>query len=101
MTINMNSSFPDGDTLNKEQNTTHQMRREARIRDILIDCLGCNEEDITPEKHLVDDLYADSVALIDMVIMISEKFKIEMTEKDFMHINTVKDLYRWTENHFQ
>ncbi|WP_235667835.1 hypothetical protein [Candidatus Williamhamiltonella defendens] len=50
------------------------------------------------KKHLVDDLYADSVALIDMVIMISEKisekFKIQMIKKDFMHINTAKDLYR-------
>lgn len=80
---------------------TYQMRREAKIRAILIDCLGCTEQDITPEKHLVNDLYADSVALIDMVLMISEKFKIEMTEKDFIEINTVKDLYRWTEKHFQ
>ncbi|MEA9444884.1 phosphopantetheine-binding protein [Candidatus Fukatsuia symbiotica] len=71
---------------------------EAVIRQILVACLGCDEQDISGEKHLVDELYADSIALIDMVIMISEQLKLDMNEEDIIDINTVNDLYLWVEN---
>ncbi|EGY29939.1 Acyl carrier protein [Candidatus Regiella insecticola 5.15] len=67
-------------------------------RQILVTCLGCSEQDLSDEKHLINDLYADSLALIDMVIMISEQLKIDMDEKDIININTVNDLYCWVEN---
>ncbi|WP_339058097.1 phosphopantetheine-binding protein [Candidatus Regiella endosymbiont of Tuberolachnus salignus] len=65
---------------------------------ILATCFGCSEQDLSGEKHLINDLYADSLTLIDIVIMISEQLKIDMNEKDIININTVDDLYRWVEN---
>jgi len=65
-----------------------------RIDDLLIACLGCEAQDIAPDKALVADLLADSMALMDIAMALEAQFGIEMDEKKMEKMNTVGDLYR-------
>lgn len=60
---------------------------------LLADCLGCDITDITPEKHLVADLLADSVALLDIALAVENRFGVAFDEKMMEKMNRVSDLY--------
>ncbi|WP_130833502.1 acyl carrier protein [[Erwinia] mediterraneensis] len=66
---------------------------QYEINQLLVDCLGCDIADITPEKHLVADLLADSVALLDIAMAVENKFNFIFDEKMMEKMNTVADLY--------
>jgi len=55
--------------------------------------LLCDVETISPDKYLVKDLLADSVAFIDLITNLCDYFSINISEKDLSTINRVDDLY--------
>ena len=66
-----------------------------KMKDILVEQLECNPEDITMESLLVDDLGADSLDAIDM----EDTFKVEVPDEIIEKIETVGDIVNYIEDH--
>jgi len=64
---------------------------EQRVKEIIADQLGEPVENITPEKDFVNDLGADSLDVVELVMALEEEFGIEIPEEDAEKIKTVGD----------
>jgi acyl carrier protein len=67
------------------------MSVESKVRKIVIDQLGVSEEEITPEASFVDDLGADSLDTVEMVMAFEEEFGVEIPDEDAEKIKLVQD----------
>lgn len=70
-----------------------------KMKDILVEQLECNPEDITMESLLVDDLGADSLDAIDIVMSVEDTFKVEVPDEIIEKIETVSDIVNYIEDH--
>ena len=70
-----------------------------KTKDILVEQLECNPEDITMESLLVDDLGADSLDAIDIVMSVEDTFKVEVPDEIIEKIETVGDIVNYIEDH--
>ena len=70
-----------------------------KMKDILVEQLECNPEDITMESLLVDDLGADSLDAIDIVMSVEDTFKVEVPDEIIERIETVGDIVNYIEDH--
>lgn len=64
---------------------------ENKVKKIIIDQLDVTEEEVTPAASFVDDLGADSLDTVEMVMAFEEEFSIEIPDEDAEKIKTVKD----------
>jgi acyl carrier protein len=64
---------------------------EARLRKIIAEQLGVSEEEVVPEASFIDDLNADSLEMVDLIISLEEEFGIQVSDEDAEKIKTVKD----------
>ncbi len=64
---------------------------EKEIIKIISDVSGFDEEEITPETNLTNDLEVDSIKAIEITVAIEKKFKISVRDEDIPNITTVKD----------
>ena len=62
-----------------------------RVNKIIVDQLGVEEETVTPEASFVDDLGADSLDTVELVMALEEEFGIEIPDEDAEGIQTVTD----------
>ena len=67
------------------------MENFEKIKEILVDVLGANKDDIKQESKFVDDLGADSLDLVELIMSLEDKFQIEISDADAEKIITVKD----------
>lgn len=70
-----------------------------KMKDILVEQLECNPEDITMESLLVDDLGADSLDAIDIVMSVEDTFRVEVPDEIIEKIETVGDIVNYIEDH--
>ena len=70
-----------------------------KMKDILVEQLECAPEDITMESLLVDDLGADSLDAIDIVMSVEDTFKVEVPDEIIEKIETVGDIVNYIEDH--
>jgi acyl carrier protein len=64
---------------------------EERLRKIIAEQLGVGEEEVVPEASFIDDLNADSLEMVDLIISLEEEFGIQVSDEDAERIKTVKD----------
>ncbi|HLA51273.1 MAG TPA: acyl carrier protein [Thermodesulfobacteriota bacterium] len=64
---------------------------ENKVKKIIVDQLGVGEEEVKSEASFVDDLGADSLDTVEMVMAFEEEFNIEIPDEDAEKIKTVKD----------
>ena len=64
---------------------------EERLRKIIAEQLGVSEEEVVPEASFIDDLNADSLEMVDLIISLEEEFGIQVSDEDAERIRTVKD----------
>ena len=69
-----------------------------KLKEIIVDVLGCNEEDITADTTFVDDLGADSLDLFQIIMGIEDAFDIEIKNEDAEKITTVGDAVEQIKN---
>ena len=69
------------------------------VRDIIVETLGCEEEQVTPEASLADDLGADSLAAVELVMALEEASGITIADADVEGLKTVGDIVRYLEAH--
>jgi acyl carrier protein len=72
-----------------------QMR--SKIIDIIANQLGVEKDIITPEANVVDDLGADSLDVVELVMALEEAFDLEIPDEDAENIRTVKDIFEYLE----
>lgn len=70
-----------------------------KMKDILVEQLECDPEDITMESLLVNDLGADSLDAIDIVMSVEDTFKVEVPDEIIEKIETVGDIVNYIEDH--
>lgn len=75
------------------------MENFEKLKEILIDVLGAKEEDIKAESKFVDDLGADSLDLVELIMAFEDKFGIEISDEDAEKIVTVKDTLDYIDAH--
>ena len=68
-----------------------------RIRQILMDQLDLEEEKITMESDIVDDLEADSLDVVDLVMTIEDEYGLEVPDDQIENFRTVGDVVRYIE----
>ncbi len=64
---------------------------ENKVKKIIMEQLDVNESEVTPEASFVDDLGADSLDTVEMVMAFEEEFNIEIPDEDAEKIRTVQD----------
>jgi len=64
---------------------------ESKVKKIIMEQLDVNESEVTSEASFVDDLGADSLDTVEMVMAFEEEFNIEIPDEDAEKIRTVKD----------
>ena len=62
-----------------------------KVKDVIIDKLGVEEESIKTESHFVNDLGADSLDTVELVMALEEEFDLEIADEDAEKISTVND----------
>lgn len=71
---------------------------EVRITKIVVDLLGVDEEQVTSEAHFRDDLEADSLDLVELIMAFEEEFGGEISDEDAQKINTVGEAVQYIRN---
>ncbi len=72
---------------------------EERVKKIVVEQLGVSDEQVTPEASFVDDLGADSLDTVELVMALEEEFNIEIPDEDAEKITTVKQAIEFIEEH--
>lgn len=67
------------------------MSIENKIKKIIVDQLGVNDDEVIPKASFVNDLGADSLDTVEMVMAFEEEFNIEIPDEDAEKIKTVQD----------
>ena len=70
-----------------------------KVRKIICDQFDLEEDDVTTETLLEDDLEADSLDLVDLVMSFEDEFQIEVPDEDVENIKTVGDIVKYIEEH--
>ncbi|WCL48712.1 acyl carrier protein [Leptospira sp. GIMC2001] len=66
-----------------------------KIKSIIVEQLGVDESEVTPEAHFIDDLGADSLDTVELVMALEEEFGIEISDEDAEKIQTVGDVTKF------
>ncbi len=72
---------------------------EERVKKIIAEQLGVEGEEVTPEAKFVEDLGADSLDIVELVMALEEEFGIEIPDEDAEKIGTVKDAFEYIKSH--
>lgn len=71
----------------------------AEVKRIITEQLDVDEADIKPESSFIDDLGADSLGLVELVLAFEETFEIEIPDEDTDKIRTVNDAVEYIKSH--
>ena len=71
------------------------MAVDERVKKIIAEQLGLEEEDVTPEASFVEDLGADSLAIVELIMALEEEYDIEVSDEDAEKMQTVGDVIRY------
>ncbi len=70
-----------------------------RLKKIVVEQLGVDEADVKPEASFVDDLNADSLDLVELIMSLEEEFGMEISDEEAERIKTVGDAQEYIEEH--
>ena len=65
---------------------------ESQVIDIIVEQLGVDREKVTPEAKFIDDLGADSLDTVELVMTFEEKFSVEVPDEDAEKLKSVADV---------
>jgi acyl carrier protein len=75
------------------------MNIEEKVKGIIVEQLGVDEEEVTPTASFVEDLGADSLDQVELVMAFEEEFKLEISDEDAEKIKTVQDAVKYISEH--
>ena len=68
-----------------------------KVRDILCEQLDLEQDEVTMTSNIVENLGADSLDMVDLVMSIEDEFELEVSDEDIEGIKTVGDIVRYIE----
>ena len=75
------------------------MNVEEKVKNIIVEQLGVSPDAIVPEASFIDDLGADSLDLVELVMVLEEEFGQEIPDEDAEKIQTVQDAINYINEH--
>jgi len=72
---------------------------EDQVADIIVEQLGISREEIVPEASFIDDLGADSLDIVELVMAMEEKFDLEIPDDDAEKIQSIGDAFTYVKEH--
>ncbi len=72
---------------------------ETRVKEIVCEQLGVSDEEVTPQASFIDDLGADSLDIVELVMALEEEYEMEISDEDAEKIKTVQDVVTYVEGH--
>ena len=72
---------------------------EAKVRSIVAEQLGVGEDEIKPESSFIEDLGADSLDIVELVMAMEEEFEVEIPDEEAENIKTVGDAINYINTH--
>lgn len=70
-----------------------------KVRDILCEQLDLDESRVTMKSDIANDLGADSLDVVDLIMSLEDEFEVEMPDEDVTNIKTVGDIVNYIESH--
>ena len=74
------------------------MSVEEKVREIIVDQLGVDEQQVTADAAFIDDLGADSLDTVELVMALEEEFDVEISDEDAEKISKVQDAIDYINN---
>lgn len=68
-----------------------------KLKELVVDQLGVEEDEVTMEATMQDDLGADSLDLVELVMSVEEEFGVKVADEDLENIKTVGDIVNYIE----
>lgn len=78
--------------------TVNTSEIESRVKKIVVEQLGVKEDEVTADASFVDDLGADSLDTVELVMALEEEFETEIPDDDAEKIVTIKDAVNYVVN---
>ena len=72
-----------------------------RLKKLIVEQLGVDDEEVTPQASFVEDLNADSLDLVELIMSLEEEFGMEISDEDAEKIQKVSDAVEFIEEHQQ
>jgi acyl carrier protein len=72
-----------------------------RLTKIIVDQLGVDESEVVPGASFIDDLNADSLDLVELIMSLEEEFKLQISDEDAEKITTVQEAEEYIEEHLR
>jgi len=72
---------------------------EVRVREIICEQLGVSDGEISPEASFIEDLGADSLDIVELVMALEEEYEMEISDEDAENIKMVQDIIEYIESH--
>ncbi|MDQ2715500.1 MAG: acyl carrier protein [Chloroflexota bacterium] len=72
-----------------------------RLKKIIVDQLGVDESEVVPSASFVEDLNADSLDLVELIMSLEEEFKLQISDEDAEKITTVQEAEDYIEEHLR
>jgi acyl carrier protein len=70
-----------------------------KVKKMIVDQLGVSESEVIPEAKFVDDLGADSLDIVELIMALEDEYGIEIPDEDAEKIETVGDAIKYIEEH--
>jgi len=74
---------------------------QERLKKIIVDQLGVDESEVVPNASFVEDLNADSLDLVELIMSLEEEFKVQISDEDAEKITTVQEADDYIEEHLR
>jgi len=75
------------------------MSVEAKVKSIIAEQLGVGEDEIKPTSSFIEDLGADSLDIVELVMAMEEEFEVEIPDEEAENIKTVADAVNYVTTH--
>jgi acyl carrier protein len=71
---------------------------EEKVKDIIVEQLGVNPEQVTEKASFIEDLGADSLDIVELVMAFEEEFSVEVPDEDAEKLQTVGDVIKYIDD---